>query len=70
LPARAVPRPYPNSELATRGEFVDRSLLIGYSRWQTGSERNRRRLRELLVGVLAWTDQDCVSGLFHRVLLD
>jgi hypothetical protein len=36
----------------------------------TGSERNRNRLRELLLKFLPWTDQDCVKSLYHQILSD
>lgn len=35
---------------------------------QTGSERNRKRLRELLLDFLPWTEQECVKDLYHQVL--
>ncbi|MFY1652831.1 hypothetical protein ACN27J_18310 [Solwaraspora sp. WMMB762] len=37
---------------------------------RTGSERNRRRLRELLVGLMPWTDIDYVQRLYRQVLLN
>lgn len=37
---------------------------------RTGSERNRRRLRELLVDLIPWTSLDCVQSLYRQVLLN
>ncbi|MDG4764402.1 helix-turn-helix transcriptional regulator [Solwaraspora sp. WMMD406] len=37
---------------------------------RTGSERNRRRLRELLVDLMPWSDLDCVQSLYRQVLLN
>jgi hypothetical protein len=37
---------------------------------QTCSERNRKRLRELLLEFLPWADQGCVKELYRQVLLD
>jgi len=36
----------------------------------TNSERNRKRLRELLLGFLPWTSQDSVKSLYHQILSD
>jgi tetratricopeptide (TPR) repeat protein len=37
---------------------------------QTQSERNRRRLRELLVDLMPWANLDCVGELYRQVLLN
>ena len=37
---------------------------------RTGSERNRKRLRELLVDLMPWTDLACVQDLYRQVLLN
>jgi tetratricopeptide (TPR) repeat protein len=36
---------------------------------RAGLERNRKRLREMLVGLMPWASQDCVQKLYRRVLL-
>lgn len=37
---------------------------------RTGSERNRKRLRQLLVDLLPWTRLDCVQSLYRQVLIN
>jgi hypothetical protein len=37
---------------------------------RTGSNRNRKRLRQLLCELLPWTQLDCVQSLYRQVLLD
>ncbi|MFG1952414.1 hypothetical protein [Micromonospora sp. NPDC048830] len=37
---------------------------------RTGSERNRKRLRELLIDLMLWTNIDCVQSLYRQVLLN
>lgn len=37
---------------------------------RTGSERNRKRLRQLLVDLMPYTGVDCVQGLYRQVLLN
>jgi transcriptional regulator with XRE-family HTH domain len=37
---------------------------------RTRSERNRRRLRQLLVDLMPWTELDCVRDLYRQVLLN
>lgn len=37
---------------------------------QTGSVRNRERLRHLLVDLLPWTSLDCVQRLYRQILLN
>ncbi|GAA0408417.1 hypothetical protein GCM10009541_59390 [Micromonospora gifhornensis] len=37
---------------------------------RTGSERNRKRLRELLIDLMPWTNIDCVQSLYRQVLLN
>ncbi|MFY1703000.1 hypothetical protein ACN28G_14845 [Micromonospora sp. WMMA1923] len=37
---------------------------------RTGSERNRKRLRKLLLELMPWTDVDCVQSLYRQVLLN
>jgi hypothetical protein len=37
---------------------------------QTGSERNSKRLRQLLCELMPWTNLDCVQSLYRQVLLD
>ena len=36
----------------------------------TGSERNRKRLRQLLCELMPWTRLDCVQSLYRQVLLN
>jgi tetratricopeptide (TPR) repeat protein len=36
---------------------------------RTGSERNRKRLRQLLCELMPWTHLDCVQSLYRQVLL-
>ncbi|MGV9977021.1 hypothetical protein ACWDUH_05030 [Micromonospora wenchangensis] len=37
---------------------------------RTGSARNRKRLRELLIDLMPWTNIDCVQNLYRQVLLN
>jgi tetratricopeptide (TPR) repeat protein len=37
---------------------------------RTGSERNRKRLRQLLCELMPWTHLDCVQSLYRQVLLN
>ncbi len=37
---------------------------------RTGSERNRKRLRQLLCDLMPWTGLDCVQGLYRQILLN
>jgi transcriptional regulator with XRE-family HTH domain len=37
---------------------------------QTGSERNRKRLRQLLIDLLPWTGLNCVKSLYRQVLIN
>jgi tetratricopeptide (TPR) repeat protein len=37
---------------------------------RTGSERNRKRLRQLLCELMPWTRLDCVQGLYRQILLN
>ncbi|MFG1900352.1 hypothetical protein [Micromonospora carbonacea] len=37
---------------------------------RTGSERNRKRLRQLLVDLLPWSGLDCVQSLYRQVLIN
>ncbi|MGI5211808.1 hypothetical protein [Plantactinospora sp. CA-290183] len=37
---------------------------------RTGSERNRKRLRELLADLMPWATADCVQNLYRQVLLN
>jgi tetratricopeptide (TPR) repeat protein/transcriptional regulator with XRE-family HTH domain len=48
----------------------DTAALADQLARQTSSERNRKRLRELLLEFLPWADQACVQALYHRILID
>ncbi|MET7950010.1 hypothetical protein [Micromonospora sp. NPDC005324] len=37
---------------------------------RTGSERNRKRLRQLLIDLLPWAGLDCVQSLYRQVLIN
>jgi hypothetical protein len=37
---------------------------------RTGSERNRKRLRQLLVDLMPWASLDCVQSVYREVLLN
>lgn len=51
-------------------QACDTAVLADQLARQTGSERNRKRLRELLLEFLPWADQGCVKGLYYQVLHD